>query len=138
MAATAVPTCLVSGPISWPGRATIQSRTRTRSSSKRHRDRRPEEEPAHGRSAAADAHHARDLERGLADEFGDDPSPDRQFVSAHVASSASASAMSAGTRVRAVVAATSQAYPIMRRLARPWVMMTVPFTPSSGEPPTRS
>ena len=41
-------------------------------------------------------------------------------------------------RVRAMVAATSQAKPIIRRRARPWVMMTVPRTPSNGEPPARS
>ena len=61
-----------------------------------------------------------------------------RWVFAHVGPSASASAINAGTRVRAVVAATSQANPIMRRFARPWVMMTVPFTPSKGDPPTRS
>ena len=46
--------------------------------------------------------------------------------------------MSAGTPVRAVVAATSTAKAIIRRFARPWVMMTVPRTPSSGDPPTFS
>ena len=46
--------------------------------------------------------------------------------------------MSSGTRVRAIVAATSQAYVTIRRRARPWVMMTVPRTPSKGEPPTTS
>ena len=46
--------------------------------------------------------------------------------------------MSAGTPVRAVSAATSQAKPTIRRFARPWVMITAPFTPSSGEPPARS
>ena len=54
------------------------------------------------------------------------------------ADDASDSAMSAGTPVRAVVAATSQAKVTIRRLARPWVMITVPRTPSSGEPPTFS
>ena len=45
------------------------------------------------------------------------------------ASSRSASAMSAGTPVRAVLAATAQANPTIRRRARPWVMITAPFTP---------
>src|SRR5205814_924158 len=39
---------------------------------------------------------------------------------------ASRSAISSGTRVRAVVAATSTAYEIIRRRARPWVMITAP------------
>ena len=53
------------------------------------------------------------------------------------ASSRSASAMSCGTPVRAVSAATAQANPTIRRRARPWVMITAPFTPRSGEPPAR-
>ena len=48
------------------------------------------------------------------------------------------SAMRSGTWARAVRAATSTANMIIRRLARPWVMITVPRTPSSGDPPTRS
>ena len=51
---------------------------------------------------------------------------------------ASDSAMSAGTPVRAVRAATSMPYAIIRRRARPWVMITVPRTPSRGDPPTFS
>src|SRR5262245_48275466 len=54
------------------------------------------------------------------------------------ASARSASAMSSGTPVRAVLAATSQPNPIIRRRARPWVMMTAPLTPRSGDPPARS
>ena len=42
------------------------------------------------------------------------------------------------TLIRAVSAATWTPYAIIRRLARPWVMITVPRTPSSGEPPTFS
>ena len=43
--------------------------------------------------------------------------------------------MSSGTFAAAVRAATSQANPIIRRLALPWVMMTVPLTPSNGDRP---
>ena len=100
-----------------------------------------ERAPEHG-SAAPDPQDPRDLERGHGDEFGDHAATDRQLVvrpvGGHGRCSASASAMRAGTRVRAVVAATSQANPTMRRFARPWVMMTVPFTPSSMDPPTFS
>ena len=51
---------------------------------------------------------------------------------------ARAAAMLSGIRARAAAAVTSTAKPIIRRFALPWVMSTVPFTPSSGAPPSRS
>ena len=92
---------------------------------------------------------ARDLEGGGLDELGDDALADRQDRSAHVVTSsvagatsasrslsaASASAMRSGTRARGGpgrhVAGVADHPP----LALPWVMMTVPLTPSNGEPP---
>ena len=91
------------------------------------RDRRPAEPAPPGRAAAADPRDARDLEGGEADQLVDDAPADGQRGSVHVVASTrrriatgvgappprrrppSDSAMSAGTRVRAVVAATSQA-----------------------------
>ena len=51
---------------------------------------------------------------------------------------ARASAIRSGMCALAAAAPTSTAKPIMRRRARPWVIRTVPLTPSSGEPPRRS
>ena len=46
--------------------------------------------------------------------------------------------MSSGIAPGPIAAATPSAKPIIRRFARPWVMITVPFTPRSGDPPNRS
>ena len=120
------------------------------------RDRRAAEDVAPGRPAAADAQHARDLERGQPDRLADHARADRQVAASRArlrstarrrprtgaASSrrrrASASAIRSGTRVRAVVAPTRTACSIIRRRARPWVMITAPRTPRSGDPPTPS
>jgi len=105
------------------------------------------EDPPPAGTASPDAGYAGHLECREVDELDDHASPDGQLRAAHDASlaladaavfAASDSAINAGTWVRAVVAATSQAKPIMRRRARPWVMITVPRTPSNGEPPVRS
>src|SRR4051794_32327055 len=112
-------------------------------------DGRGEEQPAPQRTGATDALDPWHLERRETDHLGDDAATDGESRSAHDAASAgtgsgdddlppSDSAMSSGTRARAVRAPTSTAYAIIRRFARPWVMITVPLTPSSGEPPTRS
>ena len=102
-----------------------------------------------GRAAVTDAGDARDLEgRGPTSSamtpvptvssgplMSPPPRSPAGTPASRALSAASASAMSSGTCAAAVRAATSQANPIIRRLARPWVMMTVPFTPSNGEPP---
>ena len=108
--------------------------------------RRAGEQTAHWRAATADADDPGDFEGGQPDELGDHLAPDGQLRPCHEAASearctgddANDSAMRPGTFVRAVVAATSQANATIRRRARPWVMMTVPRTPRSGEPPTFS
>ncbi len=122
VAATVERTWAASGWSGCPGRATTQRRTRTRSSRMRMRDRRTAEPASPGRAAASDAGDAGHLEGGEPDELADDAPADGHFRSAHIVpprsatagmapaprSAASESAMSAGTRVRAVVAATSQ------------------------------
>ena len=123
----------VSGASGWPGRATTHSRTRTRSS----RMRTETAEPPTSRRQAGPPRPTRATpgtsKRGQPDELGDDAPPDGQLRAAHEATPVRAciggsrhrrgaaaraatapgrpsdSAISAGTRVRAVVAATSQA-----------------------------
>ncbi len=114
----------------------MRRRTTTRSSRTRTLTAGPASQPRHDRAAVPDAGDARDLERGQADELGDHALSDGEFRSGHVATSslgagsidvaatpadaasrvarlapsaASDSAISSGTRVRAVVAVTSQA-----------------------------
>src|SRR3990172_5144548 len=107
-------------------------------------DRGPAEEGSPLRPTSGDPENAGDLQRGQARHRDDDPATDGQDGPAHAgasagaASSASAAAMSAGTPVRAVRAATSHANQIIRRFARPCVMITDPRTPRSGPPPTFS
>src|SRR3990170_3235906 len=98
------------------------------------RDRGPAEERPPLGSASGNPEDAGDLQRGQACHRDDDPATDGQDGPAHAgasagaASSASAAAMSAGTPVRAVRAPTSHAYSIIRRFARPCVMITDPRT----------
>src|SRR4029077_17169009 len=86
-------------------------------------DGRSGEQTAPGRSTTADADDPRHLEGGEPDELGDHRTTHGQLRPAHEASLAAAaevardSAMSAGTPVRAVVAATSQANVTIRRRA---------------------
>src|SRR6188508_2712915 len=105
-------------------------------------------------AAAAHLQDAGDLERGQPDHLAHDVAADGQLRAAHEtcsrlgsradsvavpeAWSANASAMSSGTRFRAIFAATSIPKVTIRRRARPWVMITVPRTPRSGDPPARS
>ena len=108
-----------------------------------HGNRRPTQHSAPGRATASDASHAGDLHGGQTNELRDDASTHGQLRADQVAASVprvaeSDSAIRAGTPVLAVSAATAHANPIMRRLARPWVMITLPRTPSNGDPPARS
>ena len=166
VAPTAVRTWAASGSSAWPGRATMRRRTRTRSSWTATRTAGPREPAAPRRAAAADARDAGDLERGQADELGDDAVP---TVSSGPAVTGDLLGLGRSRRrrrgrrpsrpsLRAAIARSRQrigdelrhACPRRRRrhLARrsrssvggpvPWVMMTVPLTPSSGEPPTFS
>src|SRR5215203_448715 len=104
-------------------------------------------------AAAPDAEDPRHLEGGephrVADDAGTDGQGGHQVASVATASSAVlaaswrtpaaiASPIRSATRSRAVVAPTRTACSIMRRFARPWVMITAPRTPRSGDPPTAS
>src|SRR4051794_16810803 len=118
-------------------------------------DRWSREERTPSGPAAGDPGDTGDLVRGKADHLVDDAPADGQLGAAHepvsgatdaaaatsggpLRTGRNASPMSSGTRVRAIVAATATPNPIIRRRARPWVMITVPRTPRSGDPPTRS
>ena len=112
------------------------------------------EDVAPAGSAATDPQHARHLEGGQAHGLADDAGTDGQgrrhgIASAMTAgaaltpgsSSASpprASPIRSETRSRAVVAPDPDRVLDHPPRARPWVMITAPRTPSSGDPPTTS
>src|SRR5450759_4892752 len=117
------------------------------------------------RAASPDPQDARHLERRPPDHVADDRVADGEpgrghagapaagggaddppgFAAAPASDSAApatggrnVSPISSGRRARAAAAPTAIACFTIRRFARPWVMITVPRTPSSGDPPRTS